>query len=172
MRTRQLFVLVLVAVTQIGCGSSPDTDALNRPSTPVTPGQSASVLDLISDRPELSTLAAGVGAADLTSRLESNGPLTLFAPNDTAWEQLGTDRLERLMTSESKNLRQGILNHTVDGRYLTIDLRDGQKLKSLGGPTLTVKTEGGKMSVNGSELVAPDSQAANGVVHVIDKVIR
>lgn len=163
--------LLALSAVSAGCGSSP-TQTSTTAEGSATPTSEPTVFALISDTDALSTMAAGIGAADLVKRFESTGPYTVFAPTNDAWEKLGTDRMEALMTTDSKNLRQGLLNHMVKGRLMSADLTDGQRLKSLGGPQLVVRVKDGTITVGGAKVMTPDQTAGNGVVHVIDKVIR
>ena len=51
------------------------------------------------------------------------------------------------------------------------DLSDGQKVETLLGQSLTVASADGKVMFNDATVTAPDLEAGNGVVHVIDKVL-
>lgn len=165
--------LVAASFVTAGCGSSPTQTTTDTATDAAATATSApTVYALISDSDQLSTLTVGIGAANLIKRFEAPGPYTVFAPTNDAWEQLGSGRVEALMTTESKNLRQGLLNHMVKGRLLSSDLTDGRRLKSLGGPALVVRVKNNTITVSGAEIVVPDQLAGNGVVHVIKKVIR
>jgi uncharacterized surface protein with fasciclin (FAS1) repeats len=54
---------------------------------------------------------------------------------------------------------------------MAADLKDGQQLTTIQGEKLTVKTTGGKVTVNGANVVQADVMSNNGVAHVIDKVL-
>lgn len=165
--------IALIATAVAGCGSSPtQTQSETGPEGTATPTSEATVFGLISDTKRLSTLTAGLAAAGLVTRLEGAGPYTVFAPTNEAWDQLGESRVEALMTTQSKNLRQGLLNHIAEGTVLSADLTDGRRLRSLGGPPLVVRVQGDTITVSGARIVTPNQLADNGVVHVVDKVIR
>lgn len=138
----------------------------------VTDTGSGTIFSMLIDAEEMSTLTAAIGAADLVTYFEAKGPVTLLAPTNVAWSKLGSDRLERLMTTETKNLRQGILNHTIKGRIRISDMYDGQVLKSVGGPKLTVRVKGPNYYVGGARIIVPDQNGANGVIQIVDRVIR
>ena len=168
-----LAATLITATVAVGCGSSPtQTQTDNTTDGTATPTSAPTVLALISDDKQLSTLTAALGSAGLVQRFEATGPYTVFAPTNDAWEQLGTNRVEALMTKQSKNLRQGLLTHPAKVRFLSSDLTDGRRLRSLGGPSLVIRVKGTTTTVNGAEIVVPDQQAGNGVVHVINKVLR
>lgn len=176
MRTRIVAALVVCAalIAATGCDESGriEHDKKNAVEVGVTDTGPGTIFSLLVDTADLSTLTAAIGSADLVERFESKGPYTLFAPDNKAWAKLGEDRLESLMSTETANLRQGILNHTVKGKLLTQSLKDGQVLKSIGGPKLTIRNKGGVYYVNGAAILRPNKETANGVVHEIDSVIR
>ena len=115
-------------------------------------------------------LAAALEAADLVTTLQGDGPFTVFAPTDAAFdafeaanpgvlESLSVDELTAILTYHvlaaevmSGDLVDGMVAVTVNGSPIAIDLSDGVK-------------------VGGSTVSTPDVEASNGVIHVIDTII-
>lgn len=123
------------------------------------------------DNPQLTQLTQALEASGLTSVLEDAGPLTVFAPNDDAFASLDQADLAQLLTNPSQ-LGDILQYHVVEGAVPSSELEDGQKLTTLSGDELTVSVDGSTVSVNGAEVVQPDLQAGNGVIHVIDTVLQ
>lgn len=121
----------------------------------------------------LSTLVAAVQAAGLEDALRGEGPLTVFAPNDTAFERLPEGLVAELLLPENVELLQDLLlYHVVSGQVLSTDLRRFQRVEMLqGDKTWVFKNRRGEVRVNFSHVVAADVLATNGVAHVIDGVL-
>ncbi|MBC7922760.1 MAG: fasciclin domain-containing protein [Ferruginibacter sp.] len=118
------------------------------------------------------TLVAAVTAAELAGTLSGKGPFTVFAPLDEAFAALPAGTVESLVKPESKEKLQGILTyHVVAGKVMSTDLSDGMVAKTVNGAEITVHLKGGKVMINDAEVVMPDVETDNGVIHVINKVI-
>ncbi|MBP6398344.1 MAG: fasciclin domain-containing protein [Saprospiraceae bacterium] len=130
------------------------------------------------------TLVAAVKAADLVSVLESNGPFTVFAPTNAAFDKLPKGTLETLVKPENKTDLTSILTyHVVAGSYDSKWIMK-EMTKNMGKLMLTT-VQGGKISLmmEGKELVIADQKGnkskvtikdvyqSNGVIHVIDTVV-
>ena len=117
------------------------------------------------------TLVAAVEAAGLVETLKGEGPFTVFAPTDEAFAALPEGTVEDLLLPENKDQLTAILTyHVVPGKVMSGDLTDGMTAATVEGSDVTIMTEGGVM-VNDANVVQPDIEASNGVIHVIDKVI-
>ena len=116
------------------------------------------------------TLVAGVKATGLEDVLANNGPLTVFAPTNAAFDKLPPGTLENLLKTENlPTLKTIIIYHAAPGTYKGDLLKDGQKLFVATGDYLTVEREGDEVRVNGSKILAT-VEASNGVIHVVDDV--
>jgi uncharacterized surface protein with fasciclin (FAS1) repeats len=129
------------------------------------------ILELAEQSPQLSQLVAAIEAAGLTDALEQAGPITVFAPNNNAFASLGQDDLTALLANP-QSLTDRLEFHVVEGSHMTSDLTDGQTLTTLEGSELEVSVQGDTVSVNGAEIVEPDLEAGNGVVHIIDDILE
>jgi transforming growth factor-beta-induced protein len=62
--------------------------------------------------------------------------------------------------------------HVVSGAAVKAgDLKNGQLVKTLGGPVAAIDLSGAKPTINGVTISATDIVASNGVIHVIDQVL-
>ena len=122
--------------------------------------------------PDLSTLVAAVTAADLGETLSGDGPFTVFAPTNAAFEALPAGTLDDLLKPENKDKLASILTyHVVASEAMSTDLSDGQKIKTVNGEELTVSIKGDKVMIDGATVAQADIKTSNGVVHVIDAVM-
>jgi len=130
------------------------------------------------------TLVAAVKAADLVETLQGDGPFTVFAPTNEAFEKLPKGTVENLLKTENKKTLQTILTyHVLAGKHSAADImKDIKKgngkatYKTVSGGTLTVMMKGKKvvlMDENGgmATVTIADVNQSNGVIHVIDSVV-
>ena len=116
------------------------------------------------------TLLAAAEAAGLVDALTGEDPLTVFAPTDEAFAALPEGTVEGLL-ADPEALRNILLYHVVAGKVMSTDLSDGMTAETLQGAPITVNIADGAVKVNEANVIAPDVQASNGVIHVIDAVI-
>jgi transforming growth factor-beta-induced protein len=118
------------------------------------------------------TLVAAATAADLGGALSGPGPFTVFAPTDEAFAKLPKGTVETLLKPENKAKLQAILKyHVVSGTVMAADVVKVKGAVSLAGQRIAVKVDGGKVAVDGANVVKTDIKCSNGVIHVIDSVI-
>ena len=117
------------------------------------------------------TLVAAVQAADLVNALSNNGPFTVFAPTNAAFDALPAGTVEGLLKPEKKEALADILQyHVFVGVLNTENLQDGQVIGMVNGSNATIHIKDGKYMINDATIVG-SVPASNGIVHVIDKVI-
>ena len=118
------------------------------------------------------TLLAAAKAAGLAGTLSGEGPYTVFAPTDEAFEKLPAGTVDSLLKPENKSkLKAILLNHVVDGSvYSDAALKAGEA-ETLGGGQLMIGMKGGAAMVGDAKLVKTDIPASNGVIHVVDSVL-
>lgn len=128
------------------------------------------LVTLASNEEELSTLVAAVEAAGLVETLQGEGPLTIFAPTNAAFEALPEGVLEFLLEPENQDLLERILTyHVVEGNVMSTDLETGS-IEALGGDIAIDVSEDG-VKINNANVIQADVEASNGTVHVIDTVL-
>jgi uncharacterized surface protein with fasciclin (FAS1) repeats len=118
------------------------------------------------------TLAAALTAADLVTTLKGKGPFTVFAPTDAAFAKLPAGTLESLLKPENKAKLASILTyHVVAGNVKAADVVKLKEAKTVNGQSVKISVDGGKVKVDGANVVTTDIAATNGTIHVIDAVI-
>ena len=130
------------------------------------------------------TLVAAVKAAGLVEVLQSEGPFTVFAPTNAAFDKLPEGTVATLVKPENKEQLQTILKyHVVSGKWNAkaiaklIKKGDGKAvIKTVSGGTLTAWTKGNDVYVtdengNSAKVTIADVNQSNGVIHVVDTVL-
>lgn len=119
-----------------------------------------------------STLLAAAKAAGLVDVLNSDGPLTVFAPTDAAFAKLPKGTVENLLKPENKAKLADILTyHVVPGRIYSDEVLSGKDLKTVQGEMLKPTVVKNVPMINNAKITATDIDTANGVIHVIDTVM-
>ena len=136
----------------------------------VTPPPSNTVVDIIVNSPDHTTLETAVVAAGLAGTLSGEGPFTIFAPTDAAFDALPAGTLEAVL-ADNELLTAILTYHVVAGTTLSTDLMDGMVVETLNGESVTVSINAEGVFINDAEVVVADLVADNGVVHVIDAVL-
>jgi uncharacterized surface protein with fasciclin (FAS1) repeats len=140
----------------------------------LVPGEfPGSIADAVAASPRFSTLLAAVGAADpaVFTALGGDGPLTLFAPPNTAFKELPAGTLDSLLLAENQDrLTKILLFHALGSEVPAAAVTDGAVLESLSGDDLTFAIGPG-ISVNDNNIQAFDITADNGVIHVVANVL-
>jgi uncharacterized surface protein with fasciclin (FAS1) repeats len=131
------------------------------------------------------TLVAAVQAAGLVETLMGEGPFTVFAPTNAAFERLPAGTVEMLLKPENKPQLTKILTcHVVAANAMSeaimgmVDDDGGaHPVPTVGGCTLTAEyTPDGQVWLkdeqgNYANVTIADVKQSNGVIHVIDRVL-
>jgi uncharacterized surface protein with fasciclin (FAS1) repeats len=146
--------------------------------------QKKDVVDIAIGSADHSTLVAAVTAADLVSTLKSEGPFTVFAPTNAAFEKLPAGTVETLLKPENKAQLVKILTyHVISGEFdaaaVIAAIKKGKgkvELTTVSSGKLTASLENGKVKLtdemgNSVFVTATDLKGSNGVIHVIDGVV-
>ncbi|MGB3737275.1 MAG: fasciclin domain-containing protein [Ilumatobacter sp.] len=125
-----------------------------------------------SNNPALSTLVAAVTAADLVDTLNSDGPFTIFAPANPAFDAFSEEELDALL-ADTDALTSVLTLHVVAGQQLSsADLAGMDSVTTVNGADITIAPEGDTLLINGQATVGcADVQTANATVHIIDAVL-
>ena len=131
----------------------------------------STVVDIVVNSEDHTTLEAAVIAAELADDLSGEGPFTLFAPTDAAFDALPEGTVGALLEDPTGALASILLYHVVSGKALSTDLSNGQTITTLNGDKIDVKLMDGKAYIDNAMVTVADIKADNGVVHVINAVI-
>ncbi|OWF35135.1 transforming growth factor-beta-induced protein ig-h3-like [Mizuhopecten yessoensis] len=107
----------------------------------------------------------GMIDGNMTGLLSGHAPITVFAPNDAAFQKLPPDQFKKLYKNGTA-IRRMMRNHIVRGTFFTAGMYNGEPLNTMEGQTLNVAMTNGNVTVNDAPLVIPDWTCSNGVAHV------
>lgn len=180
-KTIQFFVVLLAATTLSAAANS---------QAPVKVGgaqmyPAKNIVENAVNSKDHTTLIAAVKAAGLVETLKSDGPFTVFAPTNKAFDKLPAGTVDNLLKPENKEMLTSVLTyHVVAGRIDAATLKDW--IMKNGG-TYTAKTvQGGELKFmldakkniwlvdmhgNKAMVTIKDVYQKNGVIHVIDTVV-
>ena len=139
------------------------------PAPTATP-QPKDLMDTALGTSDLSTLASLLKTADLENALKGQGPFTIFAPTNDAFAQLSPETLAALDKDPTK-LAELLKYHVIEGTVNSSDAANTSEANTMEGDPLTIVVKDGTVEVNDATVTKPDQQAANGVIHTIDKVL-
>ena len=195
MKMKSLFIALafMVSLGFVACSSGTAEAEKETPAetTDVQPAADEAVVEEIPNivgvavgDENFSTLVAAVQAAGLVETLSGEGPFTVFAPLNAAFDKLPEGTVAGLLEPESKDALTGILTyHVVAGEVKAADVlaaiesNNGSfAIETVQGGTLTATLEDGQVILtdtkgNASTVVATDVAASNGVIHAIDAVV-
>lgn len=144
------------------------------PAVKAAPAPQQNIAELVSTAPEFSTLLAAVSAAGLAETLAGEGPFTVFAPTNAAFDKIPADALNALL-EDKEGLTAVLLRHVVPAAALQgKDVPPGETpLDTAGGETITaertnfikIKSSAGEAFVTRFDIIA-----SNGVIHAVDTV--
>jgi uncharacterized surface protein with fasciclin (FAS1) repeats len=119
------------------------------------------------------TLVAAIRAAELEETLTGDGPFTVFAPTDAAFQALPAGTLDELLMPENRErLRSVLTYHVIEDELRAEDLLGEETtVETVEGSELTVDATGAMVMVNDATVTQPDIEASNGVIHAIDSVL-
>jgi uncharacterized surface protein with fasciclin (FAS1) repeats len=129
----------------------------------------ADIVDIAVGAGSFETLVTAVKAANLVETLKSPGPFTVFAPTDDAFAKLPPGTIQTLVQNIPQ-LTRILTFHVVLGKFTKADLAKMGMVDSIEGSPIAINCADG-FEVKNATVVAPDIEADNGIIHVIDNVI-
>ncbi len=133
--------------------------------------QKLNIIQNIEQASNLTILIETLNSADLSQNLETEGPFTIFAPTNTAFDRLSTGTLVSLLEPENKSYLVSLLNnHVLQGEYTADDLGDGTSLQAMSGLAISISKSDNSFKVNGGVVIS-EIRAKNGVIFIVDKVL-
>jgi uncharacterized surface protein with fasciclin (FAS1) repeats len=121
------------------------------------------IVDIASENQDFSTLVALVSNAGLVETLQGEGPFTVFAPTNAAFEAI-------MDVPQGEALASVLTYHALGKARFSRTLLDGEALATVNGASAEISFADGA-TIAGAKIVVTDIVATNGVIHVIDAVI-
>lgn len=178
--TKSISILAAAAclgtLTMAGCAAPSATNSAGY--------EYADVLEMAERQANLSTFVTASYEAGLEPTLSGPGPVTVFAPSDSAFEKLPEGTVPMLLDEANEAQLRGILTyHAVGTTFTAADLTNAilnsaniYTITTLNGQSMTARIDDGEIVLvdnkgNEATIVATDINGSNGVVHVIDTVL-
>lgn len=136
--------------------------------------QDKDIVQIATDDGRFNTLVEALKSAGLVDTLKGEGPFTVFAPTDDAFNKLPQGTVDDLLKPENKEtLTNILLYHVAKGNLSAKDIvnLDGKELTLQNGKTAKVTVKNGEVFINDAKVIITDIKAKNGVIHVIDTVL-
>ena len=119
--------------------------------------------------PDLSTLVGALEATGLDDALSAPGPLTAFAPLNSAFDKLPPGTLDDLTLEELTDI---LLFHVSSGETFASELVTLDSVDTLLGQSFSVEVTDDGVLLNGNVTIAQtDIRAKNGVIHLLNEVL-
>jgi uncharacterized surface protein with fasciclin (FAS1) repeats len=147
-------------------------------------GGNETIVGVAAGNDNFTTLVAAVKAADLVDVLSGDGPFTVFAPINAAFDALPAGTVDKLLMAENKDVLTAVLTyHVVAGKYMAEDVLMAIKknggsftIKTVQGGTLIASVKDGNVILTDEKggmasVIKTDVGASNGVIHAIDAVV-
>ncbi len=187
MKSRILLIVVFFALSFVSCKNESqkseksttekvsESSAHKGQASVIDNESAANALTVAKSIEDFSTLVAAIQAAGVEDAVVNTGPLTIFAPLNSAFAKLPEGTVENLVKPENKATLAFILvNHVAPANYpikqLKKEAKKGRKLYMASGKYLLVENKDGKIFVGGTEILKT-VQVSNGWIHVIDDVL-
>lgn len=126
--------------------------------------QAQTIMQQLKNNNETTQFAAALENANLDDRLNQDGPFTLFAPSNRTFNGL---------TTGQKSDADLLLNHIFTGMATERSLKAMSNITCLSGRNITVHEGNEKrLMVDSIVILKSNIRADNGVIHIIDGVIK
>ncbi|MDH5719030.1 MAG: fasciclin domain-containing protein [Spirochaetia bacterium] len=158
-----------------GGGGAPEQPAPKGQSAVKDDVSAANALQVAKSIPDFSTLVAAIEAAGVQDAVVNVGPLTIFAPLNSAFDKLPAGTVETLVKPENKGKLAYILTHHVAPANFPVEtleknIRKQRRLGMASGKTLEVTKKGNDLMVGGTKILK-SVKVSNGWIHVIGDVL-
>lgn len=133
------------------------------------PNEFLDIVGIVSKNYNLTSLVGAVLTADLAGVLTTEGPFTVFAPTNAAFQEIAST----VAGLSDSQLAEVLTYHVIGGASVaSSDLQPTQTVETVNGQDITITVDNNGAFVNGdSEIVQVDLTGTNGVIHIIDTVL-
>lgn len=132
-------------------------------------GETKSIVKTAIEMGDFTTLVDAAKKLGLDKKFDVNGPYTIFAPVEKAFEPIPDNVIDEAF--DDLDYLMDIINyHVVEGKYLISDLNEVDTLTALNGKILKV-TNDGNVRINGIPIEKEDIKCTNGIIHAISDIL-
>jgi uncharacterized surface protein with fasciclin (FAS1) repeats len=145
----------------------PARERTRREGTPYA----VSLLERCASIPKLHTFSDAIGFAGLSDLLSGEGPITIFAPTDRAFDKIPPVQRSALLQDPAR-LAELIRHHVVTGRVKAPQETKPRSVTPDFGDALKLTASSAGFQVGAARIVKTNIRATNGVIHAIDTVLE
>jgi len=166
----------IFAVLAACTSDDPEPTTTPTPTSTPVPAQEESaevaktIVDIAVEDGRFETLVTALQAAGLVDTLAGDGPFTVFAPTDDAFDALPEGTVASLL-EDIPSLTEVLTYHVVAGEVMAADVVGLTSATTLQGNDLQVEVMNGMVMIDDANVLITDIIGSNGVIHVIDKVV-
>jgi len=117
---------------------------------------------------------SAIQATELVDTLRSDGPFTIFAPDEVAFAKIPKTKLDSFL-KDSPQLKATLMYHIVAGKYTIDEISKMKTVKTMQGQELKIDAHKWHLhitpKINDANITNYNVEADNGMIHVIDKVL-
>lgn len=126
--------------------------------------QAQTILEKLKSNSQTTQFAQALENTGIDDRLNQSGPFTVFAPTNTAFDELSTGQ------KSDSNL---LLNHILTGMATERSLRAMSDITCLSGQMVSIQNQSGNnLAIESNRISVSNIKASNGVIHIIEGVIE
>jgi len=179
---KKLFALSLLALVTMLSSTAFAQKPVTVGGAPMFPNKN--IIENAVNSKDHTTLVAAVKAAGLVETLQGNGPFTVFAPVNAAFDALPAGTVDTLLKPENKGTLTAVLTYHViaarlNSKALERMIKQGNGraiLKTVQGGELTATMSGSDINItdakgNTARITITNVNQSNGVIHVVDRVL-
>jgi uncharacterized surface protein with fasciclin (FAS1) repeats len=147
--------------------------AAEETTTTAAEAMDETIVDIAAGNEDFSTLVTAVTEAGLAETLSGEGPFTVFAPTNAAFDALPAGTVDTLLEDPTGDLTDILKLHVISGSEVTSAQAAeavGTCVETLGGKVL-ISQEGEDLYFGGAKITDVDIEGSNGIIHVIDGVV-
>lgn len=134
------------------------------------PARAEDLFDTAKHSVEISTFLKLVNASDMADVLKERGPYTVFAPSNSAFSNLPGEEREALF-SDKHRAKQVVSDHIIPGKVTITEMTPGN-VRTVDGSIVHLELDVGLLKIDNASVILSDLEADNGVLHVVDAVIK
>ncbi|MEL4305231.1 fasciclin domain-containing protein [Methanococcoides sp. LMO-2] len=132
-------------------------------------GETKTIVQKAIEMGDFSTLVDAAKKLGLDKKFDSDGPYTIFAPMEKAFEPIPDSVIDEAF--DDPDYLMNVINyHIVKGKYLISDLMETDSLTALNDKELEISKDG-DVKINGIPIEKEDIECSNGVIHAIADIL-
>ncbi|MFY1111668.1 MAG: fasciclin domain-containing protein [Methanosarcinaceae archaeon] len=125
------------------------------------------IVETAASSDDFDTLVTAVQTAGLEEALSGEGPFTIFAPTDDAFDDLPPGTLDDLLEDEDA-LTDVLLYHVAEGEF---DVTEIESVETMQGEELPVDPTSDPITVGDANIIGDRIETSNGFIYPIDEVL-